>query len=157
MKKKTDNKNDKKETILKKLANVYAANIMLLHTLSYLAPLLASIHEEKWKLITVKLILLDIVVIWQRKSAMSPELPLCAGSEEGCQWQALPSLVQCEETATRTRDLLVTGGKTLPLAPGPPFIYLTKEHVLNYEFLTSIPQLQKKLHTNACDDNPLAC
>ena len=45
--KKTDNKNDKKETILKKLANVYAANIMLLHTLSYLAPLLASIHEEK--------------------------------------------------------------------------------------------------------------
>ena len=47
MKKKTDNKNDKKETILKKLANVYAANIMVLHTLSYLAPLLASIHEEK--------------------------------------------------------------------------------------------------------------
>ena len=29
--------------------------------------------------------------------------------------------MQCEETATRTRDLLVTGGKTLPLAPGPPF------------------------------------
>jgi len=29
--------------------------------------------------------------------------------------------VQCEETATRTRDLPVTGGKTLPLAPGPPF------------------------------------
>jgi len=37
------------------------------------------------------------------------ELSLCAGS------------VQCEETATRTRDLPVTGGKTLPLAPGPPF------------------------------------
>ena len=37
------------------------------------------------------------------------------------QWQALPSPVQCEETATRTRDLPVTGGKTLPLAPGPPF------------------------------------
>jgi hypothetical protein len=36
----------------------------------------------------------------------------------GCQWQALPSPVQCEETATRTRDLPVTGGKTLPLAPG---------------------------------------
>ena len=50
------------------------------------------------------------------------ELPLCAGSGEGCQWQALPSPVQCEETATRTRDLPVTGGKTLPLAPGPPFI-----------------------------------
>ena len=31
------------------------------------------------------------------------ELPLCAGSGEGCQWQALPSPVQCEETATRTR------------------------------------------------------
>ena len=31
MKKKTDNKNDKRETILKKIANVYAANIMLLH------------------------------------------------------------------------------------------------------------------------------
>jgi len=29
--------------------------------------------------------------------------------------------VQCEETATRTRDLPVIGGKTLPLAPGPPF------------------------------------
>ncbi|XP_066305613.1 uncharacterized protein [Miscanthus floridulus] len=28
--------------------------------------------------------------------------------------------VQCEETATRTRDQ-VTDGKTLPLAPGPPF------------------------------------
>ena len=49
------------------------------------------------------------------------ELPLCAGSGEGCQWQALPSPVQCEETATRTWDLPVTGGKTLPLAPGPPF------------------------------------
>jgi len=49
------------------------------------------------------------------------ELPLCAGSGEGCQWQALPSPVQCEETATRIRDLPVTGGKTLPLAPGPPF------------------------------------
>ena len=49
------------------------------------------------------------------------ELPLYAGSGKECQWQALPSLVQCEETATRTRDLPVTGGKTLPLAPGPPF------------------------------------
>ena len=28
--------------------------------------------------------------------------PLCAGSEEGCQWQVLPPPVQCEETATRT-------------------------------------------------------
>ena len=52
------------------------------------------------------------------------ELPLCAVSGEGCQWQALPSHVQCEETATRTRDLSVTGGKTLPLAPGPPFTFL---------------------------------
>ncbi|XP_066348278.1 uracil-DNA glycosylase, mitochondrial-like isoform X4 [Miscanthus floridulus] len=37
------------------------------------------------------------------------ELPLYAGSGEGCQWQALPSPVQREETATRTRDLPVTG------------------------------------------------
>ena len=37
-------------------------------------------------------------------------------------WQALPSPVQCKETATRTRDLPVTGGNTLPLAPGPPFV-----------------------------------
>ena len=51
------------------------------------------------------------------------ELPLCARSGEGCQWQAIPSPVQCEETATRTQDLPVTGGKTLPLAPGPPFIF----------------------------------
>ena len=51
------------------------------------------------------------------------ELPLCAGSGEGCQWQALPSPVQCEETTTRTWDLPVTGGKTLPLAPGPPFLF----------------------------------
>jgi len=50
------------------------------------------------------------------------ELPLCAGSREGCQWQALPSPVQCEETVTRTRNLPVTGGKTLPLVPGPPFL-----------------------------------
>ena len=49
------------------------------------------------------------------------ELPLCAESGEGCQWQALLSPVQCEETVTRTRDPPVTGGKTLPLAPGPPF------------------------------------
>jgi len=49
------------------------------------------------------------------------ELPLCAGFGEGCQWQVLPSRVQCEETATRTRDLLVTDSKTLPLVPGPPF------------------------------------
>ncbi|XP_066339947.1 uncharacterized protein [Miscanthus floridulus] len=37
------------------------------------------------------------------------ELPLCAGSGEGCQWQALPLPVQCEESVTQTRDLLVTG------------------------------------------------
>jgi len=49
------------------------------------------------------------------------ELPLCAGSGKGCQWQALPSPVQCEETVTQTRDLPVTSGKTLPLALGPPF------------------------------------
>jgi len=29
---------------------------------------------------------------------------------------------QCRESATRTRDLPVTGGKILPLAPGPPFL-----------------------------------
>ena len=52
----------------------------------------------------------------KKKGVPSAELPLCAGSGEGCQWQALPSPVQCEETATRTRDLPVTGGKTLPLA-----------------------------------------
>ena len=34
--------------------------------------------------------------------------------------------MQCEETATRTRDLPVTGGKTLPLAPGPPFKKFTQ-------------------------------
>ena len=58
------------------------------------------------------------------------ELPLCAGSREGCQWQVLPSPVQCEETATQTRDLPVTGGKTLPLAPGPPFKF--HEEMLKY-------------------------
>jgi len=62
------------------------------------------------------------------------ELPLCAGSGEGCQWQALPSPVQCEETATRTRDLPVTGGKTLPLAPGPPFLnWIDNKLGKNYE------------------------
>jgi len=49
------------------------------------------------------------------------ELSLCAGSGEGCQWQALPLPMQCEEPAIRTQDLPVTGSKTLPLAPGPPF------------------------------------
>jgi len=38
---------------------------------------------------------------------------------EGCQWQALPSPVQCEETMTRTRDLPVTGGKTLTACSRP--------------------------------------
>jgi len=56
-----------------------------------------------------------------KRRTQGRELPLCAGSGEGCQWQALPSHVQCEETATRTRDLPVTGGKPLPLAPGSPF------------------------------------
>ena len=28
------------------------------------------------------------------------ELPLGAGSGEGCQWQVLPSPVQCDETTT---------------------------------------------------------
>ena len=54
-------------------------------------------------------------------STQCRELPLCAGSGKGCQWQALPSPMQCEETATRTRDLPVTGGKALLLAPGLPF------------------------------------
>ena len=53
------------------------------------------------------------------------ELSLCAGSGEGCQWQALPSPVQCEETVTWTRDLPVTDGKTLPLAPGSLFTHQT--------------------------------
>ena len=57
------------------------------------------------------------------------ELPLCAGSGEGCQWQALPSPVQCEETATRTQDLPVTGGKTLPLAPGLRCAYKEKKKI----------------------------
>ena len=62
------------------------------------------------------------------------ELPLCAGSGKGCQWQALPSPVQCEETATRTRDLPVTGSKTLPLAPGPPFdSYIVQEQKGNFK------------------------
>jgi len=61
------------------------------------------------------------------------ELPLCAGSGEGCQWQVLPSPVQCEETATRTRDLPVTGGKTLPLAPGPPFTEFIDTSTYIYE------------------------
>ncbi|XP_066364735.1 uncharacterized protein [Miscanthus floridulus] len=47
------------------------------------------------------------------------ELPLCAGSGEGYQWQALPSPVQCEETATRTRDLPVIGGLFLPAVVRP--------------------------------------
>ena len=57
----------------------------------------------------------------KKKRTQCRELPLCAESGEGYQWQTLPSPVQCEETATRTRDLPVTGGKTLPLAPDPPF------------------------------------
>ena len=67
------------------------------------------------------------------------ELPLCAGSGEECQWQALPLPVQCEETATRTRDLPVTGGKTLPLAPGLPFtnkiMGINKKDATIHEFL----------------------
>ena len=54
--------------------------------------------------------------------------------------KALPSLVQCEETATRTRDLPVIGGKTLPLAPGPPFILVQK---LSPKFQISIFVLRR--------------
>ena len=47
--------------------------------------------------------------------------PLCARSRKRCQWQVLPSPVQYEETTTQTRNLPITGGKTLPLVPDPPF------------------------------------
>ena len=60
----------------------------------------------------------DLLSPLKKGRTQCKELPLCAGSGEGCQWQALPSPVQCEKTATRTRDLPVTSGKTLPLAPG---------------------------------------
>ena len=62
-----------------------------------------------------------------RTSIQYSELPLCAGCREMHQWQTLPSPVQCEETVTRTRDLPVTGGKTLPLATGPPFLVIIFE------------------------------
>ena len=56
--------------------------------------------------------------------------PALCGFGEGCQWQALPSPAQCEETTTRTQDLPVTGGKTLPLAPGPSFPATEGEHIV---------------------------
>ena len=74
----------------------------------------------------------------KKRRTQCRELPLCAGSGEGCQWQALPSPVQCEETATRTRDLPVTGGKTLPLAPGPPFTRLLHYGSFRYCVLVCI-------------------
>ena len=61
------------------------------------------------------------ILLMFKERTQCRELPLRAGSREGCQWSALPSPVQCEETATRTRDLPVTCGKTLSLAPGPHF------------------------------------
>ena len=75
------------------------------------------------------------------------ELPLCAGSGEGCQWQALPSPVQCEETTTRTRDLPVTGGKTLPLAPGLLFrwhIYILLENRMIENRICTSTECQSK-------------
>ena len=77
-------------------------------------------HNGKAKLVIIDL-LASKLPLTNKGRTQCRELPLCAGSGEGCQWQALPSPVQCKETATRTRDLPVTGGKTLPLAPGPPF------------------------------------
>ena len=47
---------------------------------------------------------------------------LMKGRTQCREWNALPSPVQCEETAIRTRNLPVRGGKTLPLAPDPPFV-----------------------------------
>ena len=104
----------------------------LKHTILFTVQEWPQVHEV---LVTVELKTADILlemykiyVIWNdwltciptiiKKAQRAPARP---GSGEGCQWQALPSPVQCEETATRTRDLPVTGGKTLPLAPGPPF------------------------------------
>ena len=83
------------------------------------------------------------------------ELPLCAGSGEGCQWQALPSPVQCEETATRTRDLPVTGGKTLPLAPGPPFKLSESElyHICWLDLTTK--KVFSKIETNTAASSQL--
>jgi len=83
---------------------------------------LSSTRRETWRL--------ELHYYTQRFAAMVAmqvmfgrtqyrELPLCAESRKGCQWQALPSPVQYEETATLTRDLQVIDGKTLPLAPHP--------------------------------------
>ena len=44
-----------------------------------------------------------IVHISKKGRTQCKELPHCAGSGEGCQWQALPSHVQCEETANCMR------------------------------------------------------
>ena len=76
--------------------------------------------------------------------------PALCGVWEGCQWQALPSPVQCEETVTRTQDLPVTGGKTLPLAPGPPFKKeLMEIMIANYYNLSHDAQTRKYCNTNS--------
>ena len=72
--------------------------------------------------------------------------PALCGVWEGCQWQSLPSHVQCEETATRTRDLPATGGTTLPLAPGPHILFskmakLSAPHLMTSPW-TASPLLQ---------------
>ena len=69
------------------------------------------------------------------------------------QWQALPSPVQCEETATRTQNLPVTSGKTLSLAPGTPFtstiniktkMNFSGSSITQYQYLEKLTQKWEK-------------
>jgi hypothetical protein len=54
---------------------------------------------------------------WASTAAPGPHY---AGSEEGVSGKFYPHEVQCEETATRTWDLSVTGGEPLPLHQARP-------------------------------------
>ena len=60
------------------------------------------------------------------------KLLLCAESREGCQWQALPLPVQCEETATRTRDFPVTYNNHLAYSISN--LYLISSELVFYMF-----------------------
>ena len=67
-----------------------------------------------------------------KKGVPSAESSRCVRGLGKCQWQALPSPVQCEETATRTRGLPVTYNNHLAYSISN--LYLISSELVFYMF-----------------------
>jgi len=99
------------------------------------------------------------VILLKKKGVPSAESSRSVrGLGKGVSGKPYPRLcnapVQCEET--RTRDLPVTGGKTLPLAPGPPFSEVILLWKWNYHWDKYIHIIQKDVPSQILE-NSVTC